>query len=100
MAEVIDIMPYDAKRHRRGIREVLAKNGWEDHYIAGQLAGLPVLFTQHPGRLECSKLCSPLRASDGSVPRCKSKNTKHLELPFHAVLGDGVTKVRFERGIG
>jgi ribosomal protein S18 acetylase RimI-like enzyme len=43
MAEVIDIVPYDAKRHRRGIREVLAKNGWEDHYIAGQLAGLDLL---------------------------------------------------------
>jgi ribosomal protein S18 acetylase RimI-like enzyme len=43
MAEVIDIVPYDAKRHRRGIREVLAKNGWEDHYIAGQLARLDLL---------------------------------------------------------
>jgi ribosomal protein S18 acetylase RimI-like enzyme len=30
-------------RHRRGVREVLAKNGWEDQYIAGQLAGLDVL---------------------------------------------------------
>ena len=36
-------MPYDAIRHRRGVREVLAKNGWEDRYIAGQLAGLNVL---------------------------------------------------------
>jgi len=40
---VIDIVPYDAMRHRRGVREVLAKNGWEDQYIAGQLAALDVL---------------------------------------------------------
>jgi ribosomal protein S18 acetylase RimI-like enzyme len=30
-------------RHRRGVREVLAKNGWEEHYIAGQLVRLDVL---------------------------------------------------------
>jgi ribosomal protein S18 acetylase RimI-like enzyme len=36
-------VPYDAVRHRRGVREILAKNGWEDHYIAGQLAGLDTL---------------------------------------------------------
>jgi ribosomal protein S18 acetylase RimI-like enzyme len=40
---VIDIVPYDAMRHRRGVREILAKNGWEEHYIAGQLAGLDAL---------------------------------------------------------
>ncbi len=40
---MIDILPYDPMRHRRGVREVLAKNGWEEHYIAGQLAGLDVL---------------------------------------------------------
>jgi len=40
---MIDIVPYDAMRHRIGAREVLAKNGWEDHYIAGQLAGLDAL---------------------------------------------------------
>jgi ribosomal protein S18 acetylase RimI-like enzyme len=40
---VIDIVPYNPMRHRRGVREVLAKNGWEEHYIAGQLAGLDVL---------------------------------------------------------
>ena len=40
---MIDIVPYDPMRHRRGVREVLAKNGWEEHYIAGQLAGLDVL---------------------------------------------------------
>ena len=40
---MIDIVPYDAMRHRRGVRGVLAKNGWEEHYIAGQLAGLDVL---------------------------------------------------------
>jgi hypothetical protein len=30
-------------RHRRGVREILVKNGWEEHYIAGQLAGLDAL---------------------------------------------------------
>ena len=42
--EVIDIVSYDAVRHRRGVREVLTKNGWEERYIAGQLAGLDVLL--------------------------------------------------------
>jgi ribosomal protein S18 acetylase RimI-like enzyme len=41
--KVIDIVPYDAIRHRSGVREILAKNGWEDRYIAGQLAGLDAL---------------------------------------------------------
>ena len=40
---MIDIVPYDAVRHRRGVREILAKNGWEERYIAGQLAGLDAL---------------------------------------------------------
>jgi ribosomal protein S18 acetylase RimI-like enzyme len=40
---VIDILPYDAVRHRRGVRDILAKNGWEERYIAGQLAGLDAL---------------------------------------------------------
>jgi ribosomal protein S18 acetylase RimI-like enzyme len=40
---VIDIWPYDAVRHRHGVREILAKNGWQGHYIAGQLAGLDAL---------------------------------------------------------
>ena len=40
---MIDIVPYDPIRHRRGVREVLAKNGWEEHYIAGQLARLDIL---------------------------------------------------------
>ena len=30
-------------RHRRGVREILVKNGWEEYYIAGQLAGLDAL---------------------------------------------------------
>jgi ribosomal protein S18 acetylase RimI-like enzyme len=48
---VIDIVPYDAMRHRPGVREVLAKIGWEGHYIAGQLAGLDVLSGDPlPGR--------------------------------------------------
>src|SRR5215213_10932343 len=41
--KVIDIVPYGPMRHRRGVREVLAKNGWQEHYIAGQLAGLDTL---------------------------------------------------------
>jgi len=41
--KLIDIVPYEAMRHRRGVREVLAKNGWEEHYIAGQLAGLDAI---------------------------------------------------------
>jgi ribosomal protein S18 acetylase RimI-like enzyme len=45
---VIDIVPYEAMRHRRGVREVLVKNGWEEHYIAGQLAGLDVFFSGDP----------------------------------------------------
>jgi hypothetical protein len=36
-------VPYDAVRHRRGVRDILAKNGWEERYIAGQLAGLDAL---------------------------------------------------------
>ena len=47
---MIDIVPYDAVRHRGGVREILAKNGWEEQYIAGQLAGLDVLSgDQLPG---------------------------------------------------
>ena len=40
---MIDIVPYDAVRHRRGVREILAKNGWQERYIAGQLAELDAL---------------------------------------------------------
>ena len=44
-------MPYDPMRHRCGVREVLAKNGWQEHYIAGQLAALDVLSDDPlPGR--------------------------------------------------
>jgi hypothetical protein len=50
---VIDIVPYDAMRHRRGVREVLAKNGWEEHYIAGQLAGsMSSRVMRYPGGAE------------------------------------------------
>ena len=53
---MIDIWPYDAMRHRRGVREILAKNGWQEHYIAGQLAGLDALSGDPlPGR--CGKVC-------------------------------------------
>jgi len=34
---------------------------------------------------------------DGTVVACESRNTKTHELAFHAVLGDDVREVRFER---
>lgn len=37
------IRPYDPARYRRGVREVLEANGWEERYVAGQLAGLDAL---------------------------------------------------------
>jgi hypothetical protein len=40
---VVDITPYNAELHREGVREVLAKSGWEERYIAGQLGGLDAL---------------------------------------------------------
>ena len=40
---MIDIVPCDPERHRGGVREVLARNGWEERYIVGQLAALDVL---------------------------------------------------------
>ena len=36
-------MPYDVGRHRGSVRDILAKNGWEEHYIAGQLDALDIL---------------------------------------------------------
>jgi ribosomal protein S18 acetylase RimI-like enzyme len=47
-AEAIDIVPYNAVRHRRGVGEILARNGWEDRYIAGQLAELDALSNTPP----------------------------------------------------
>jgi ribosomal protein S18 acetylase RimI-like enzyme len=38
-----EIVPYSAERHRGRISEILTKNGWEERYIAGQLAALDVL---------------------------------------------------------
>ena len=38
-----EIVPYRAECHRERIREILAENGWEEQYIAGQLAALDVL---------------------------------------------------------
>jgi ribosomal protein S18 acetylase RimI-like enzyme len=56
--KVIDIVAYDPMRHRRGVREILAKNGWQEHYIAGQLAGLDGLSTDPlPGRRGKVCLC-------------------------------------------
>jgi len=40
---VIIIAPYRAEQHRQGIREMLRRNGWEAHYVCGQLAGIDVL---------------------------------------------------------
>jgi ribosomal protein S18 acetylase RimI-like enzyme len=40
---MIDIVPYEAMSHRRAVREILAKNAWQEHYIAGQLAALDAL---------------------------------------------------------
>jgi ribosomal protein S18 acetylase RimI-like enzyme len=41
--EVIGIIPYEPEFHRGDIREILARNGWEDRYISGQLDKLDVL---------------------------------------------------------
>jgi ribosomal protein S18 acetylase RimI-like enzyme len=49
-------VPFDAVRHRRGVREILAKNGWQEPYIAGQLAGLDVLSGDQPLGT-CGKVC-------------------------------------------
>ncbi len=40
---MIYIVPYERERHRGGIRGILAKNVWEERYIAGQLTALDVL---------------------------------------------------------
>ncbi len=41
-------MAYCAVRHRRGVGGILAKNGWQERYIAGQLAGLDALSGAAP----------------------------------------------------
>ena len=40
-----NLVPYDTGRHREGARDVLAKNGWEERYVAGQLEALDILST-------------------------------------------------------
>lgn len=40
---MIEIFLYEPVLHREGIREILARNGWEGRYIAGQLDKLDVL---------------------------------------------------------
>lgn len=40
---VIDIVPYEPGLNLEGIRKILARNGWEDRYIAGQLDKIDVL---------------------------------------------------------
>jgi ribosomal protein S18 acetylase RimI-like enzyme len=40
---VTEIVPYRAEHHRKRISEILAKNGWEERFIAGQLAALDIL---------------------------------------------------------
>ena len=61
---MIDIVPYDAVRHRGGVRELLTKNGWEEHYIEGQLAGLDALAGES------------LPGTNGKV--CVSETGEHL----------------------
>jgi hypothetical protein len=41
-------------------------------------------------------MCSVLHRR-GTVILCKSRNTKHSELIFSAVLGSGASELRFER---
>jgi GNAT superfamily N-acetyltransferase len=56
MEHVSNIVPCDPLRHRRGVHELLANNGWEERYIAGQLGGLDVLSGDTlPGM--CGKVC-------------------------------------------
>jgi len=65
---VIDIVPYDAVRHRRGVREILAKNGWEDRYVAGQLAGLDALASDPlPGTRSKVYVCETEERLSGFV---------------------------------
>ena len=40
---MVGLMPYDAGRHRGGVRDILAGNGWEERYVVGQLRALYVL---------------------------------------------------------
>jgi ribosomal protein S18 acetylase RimI-like enzyme len=54
---VIRIVPYDRERHRRGVLSILAKNGWEERYITGQLAALDVLSSSHPLPGTLGKVC-------------------------------------------
>jgi ribosomal protein S18 acetylase RimI-like enzyme len=55
-------------RHRGGVREVLAKNGWEEHYISGQLAGLDVLSGDPlPGRRGMVIVCAVEERLSGFV---------------------------------
>ena len=61
---MIDIVPYDAVRHRGGVRELLTKNGWEERYIEGQLAGLDTLAGES------------LPGTNGKV--CVSETGEHL----------------------
>jgi ribosomal protein S18 acetylase RimI-like enzyme len=42
-AKNFDAEPYDPGRDRRGVREVLASNGWEERHVAGQLLALDAL---------------------------------------------------------
>lgn len=42
-AETHDAEPYVPERDRRGVRDVLASNGWEERHVAGQLAALDAL---------------------------------------------------------
>jgi ribosomal protein S18 acetylase RimI-like enzyme len=52
------ILPYGSVRHRGRVGEILAKNGWEDRFIAGQLAKLDALSGDAlPGTM--GRVCVP-----------------------------------------
>ena len=65
---LFNIAIYDAERHRLGVRRMLEKNGWEERYIGGQLAGLDDLATgQRPGTNGTVLVALPKDHSEGSV---------------------------------
>jgi ribosomal protein S18 acetylase RimI-like enzyme len=39
----VTTLPYNSEQQRAALRELLERNGWEERYIVGQLAGLDIL---------------------------------------------------------
>src|SRR5215212_3982281 len=90
---MIDIVPYDAMRHRRGVREILAKNGWEDRYIAGQLAGLDALSGDPlPGMRSKVCICEVGERLSGFV--CVEYRAWNRLGQLHGLAGDPAFKRR------